>query len=46
MNTNYGMSKKFEVNINVHQEQVLSPFRFVMEALANEIREGLPWKIL
>ena len=43
-----GESKEFEVQVGVHQGSVLSPllFTIVLEALAREFREGLPWELL
>ena len=46
--TNHGNSEEFEVKVGVHQGSVLSPLLFVvvMEALTQDIREGLPWELL
>ena len=40
-----GYSKEFEVKVGVHQGSVLSPllFIFVLEALSQEFRSGVPW---
>mgnify|MGYP007071599789 CR=1 FL=1 len=46
--TKNGNSEEFEVKVGVHQGSVLSPLLFavVMEALTQEVREGLPWELL
>ena len=44
--TKHGNSEEFEVKVGVHQGFILSPLLFVvvMEALTQDIREGLPWE--
>ena len=44
----HGNSEEFEVKVGVHQGSVLSPLLFVvvMEALTQDVREGLPWELL
>ena len=46
--TKNGNSEEFEAKVGVHQGSVLSPLLFaaVMEALTQEVREGLPWELL
>ena len=46
--TKHGNSEEFEVKVGVHQGSVLSPLLFVvvMEAMTQDIREGLPWELL
>ena len=46
--TKHGNSEEFEVKVGVHQGSVLSPLLFVvvMEALTQDVREGLPWELL
>uniref|UniRef100_UPI00358E0C29 craniofacial development protein 2-like n=1 Tax=Myxine glutinosa TaxID=7769 RepID=UPI00358E0C29 len=46
--TKDGNSGEFEVKVGVHQGSVLSPLLFVavMEVLAQNVKEGLPWELL
>ena len=46
--TKHGNSEEFEVTVGVHQGFVLSKLLFVvvMEALTQDVREGLPWELL
>ena len=46
--TKHGNSEKFEVKVGVHQGLVLSALLFVVvvEALTQDVREGLPWELL
>src|SRR5438876_595807 len=41
-------SENFEVKVRVHQGSVLSPllFNIVMQAIADNFKKGLPWKLL
>ncbi|XP_065321326.1 uncharacterized protein LOC135928791 [Gordionus sp. m RMFG-2023] len=46
--SDYGDSDSFEVKVGLYQGFVLSPllFNLVMDVVAREMREGLPWEIL
>ncbi|XP_065321380.1 uncharacterized protein LOC135928844 [Gordionus sp. m RMFG-2023] len=46
--TYYGDSESFEVKVGLHQGSLLSPLLFilVMDVVAKEMREGLPWELL
>src|SRR5437867_5743407 len=46
--TNGEDSENFEVRVGVHQGSVLSPilFNIVMQAIADNFKKGLPWKLL
>ena len=41
-------SENFEVKVGVHQGSVLSPilFNIVMQAIAENVKNGLPWELL
>ena len=43
-----GYSDEFEVKVGVHQGAVLSPLLFVnvLDVVAEDMRRGLPWKLL
>ena len=46
--TKHGNGEEFEVKVGVYQGLFLSPLLFacVMEALTQEVREGMPWELL
>ena len=48
MKTKHKNSEEFKVKVWVHQGLVQSPLLFVvvMEALAQDVRKGLPWELL
>src|SRR5437867_13179863 len=41
-------SENFEVKVGVHQGSILSPilFNIVMQAIADNFKNGLPWELL